>query len=120
MVPRYTFGANLGIPAHKYDELSRSQARFGWIWTILAPNDLEGQGQLAPFSTGFWGVPRYTFDAYLVTLARKREELSWSQAAIYRQTDGRTDRRRQRQYPFGRSGRGVKTEVILRCIFCTN
>ena len=87
-VPRYTFGANLVILARKRDELSRSQARFGSIWTVLAPNDLEGQGQSSPFSIGFWRVPRYTFGANLVILAQKRDELSCGQQIS---TDGQTD-----------------------------
>ena len=62
------------------------------ILIVLTPNDLEGQGQSTPFSIRFWRVPRYTFGANLVILSRKRDELTWSQAAIYRQTDGQTDR----------------------------
>ena len=58
---------------------------------VLTTNDLECQGPSTPFSIGFWRVPRYTFGADLVILARKRDELSWSQAAVYGRTDGRTD-----------------------------
>ena len=31
-----------------------------------------------------------------------------------RRTDGQTDRRRQRQYPFGLKGHGVKMEIYFR------
>ena len=89
-VPRYTFGANLVILAQKIDELFCGQDRFGSIWAVLTPNDLEDQGQSTP-SIGFWRVPRYTFGANLVILARKRDELSRGQAAVYRRTDRRTD-----------------------------
>ena len=63
------------------------------FWAVLTPNDLEGQGQSTPFSIGFWRVPRNTFGANLVILARKRDGLSCGQAAVYRQTDGWTDGR---------------------------
>ena len=63
----------------------------------MTPNDLEGHGQSAPLSIGFWRIPRYTFGANLVILAQKHNELSRGQAAVYRRTDGRTDRRTDRQ-----------------------
>ena len=45
---------------------------------VLTPIDLEGQGHwrstsissAAPFSIGFWRIPRYTFGANLVILAQ--------------------------------------------------
>ena len=48
------------------------------------------------------------FGANLAIPAQICEELSCGQAKVYGQTDGRTDRRRQRQYPFGLKGQRVK------------
>ena len=50
----------------------------------------SGQGQSKPFSIRFLLVPRYTFDANLVIIAR-HNELSHGEAAVYRQTDGGND-----------------------------
>ena len=44
------FGANLGILAHFYDELSHRQVEFPRILSQNSQNDLEGQGQWPSFS----------------------------------------------------------------------
>ena len=64
-------------------ELSRGQARFGPIWTVLTPNYLEGQSPATPFSIGFWRDTRYIFVANLVILPQKRVKLSCRQAHIW-------------------------------------
>ena len=46
---RYMNGANLVIPAHISDLLSRGQAEFPRILGQNGQNCLEGQGQLPPF-----------------------------------------------------------------------
>ena len=83
-IPRYIFSANLVILAQIYDELSHREAKFP---RILCQNDLEGQDQWPPFS-----IPA--------------ESMPWW-------TDRRTDRHRQRQYPFGLKGQGVITIDIM-------
>ena len=54
------------------------------------------------------------FGANLVIPAQTCDELSCGRGKVYdrtdRQTDGRTDRRRQRQYPFGLKAKGKKRD----------
>ena len=61
----------------KYGDLSfhPSKVKCAFLADLdhLAPNDLEGHGQSTPFSIGFWKVPRYTFGANLVILAKKTD-----------------------------------------------
>ena len=105
------FAANLVILAQIYDELSHGQAEFPRILSQNSLNDLEGQGQWPLFSIIAESIPGYMFVANLVILAQIYDELSCRQGKVYGRTDktdGRTDRRRQRQYPFGLKGQGVK------------
>ena len=157
-IPGCMFGANLVILAQICDELSRKQATFPTILSQNGQNDLEGQGQLSPFSIPNKCIPGCMFGANLVILAQICDELSCGQARFprilsqkgqnylegqgqwppfsyqprvsqdaclvqiwwfqlksmtnYRAdkvkfTDGRTNRRRQRQYPFSLKGQGV-------------
>ena len=111
------FGANLVILAQICDELSHGQAKFPRILSQMTKmtlkvtvNDLHFQYQ-----------PRLSQDACL-------GQIWWFQlnpVTIYRadkikltggQTDGRTDRRRQRQHPFGLKVHGVKKR-ILACLY---
>ena len=47
---RCTIGANLVFLAETGGELSRRQGHFGSRLSVKVQNDLEGQGQLCPFS----------------------------------------------------------------------
>ena len=53
------------------------------------------------------------FTANLVIPAQICDELSCGQGKVYGWTDRQMDRRRQRQYPFGLKGQGVKIKVIF-------
>ena len=93
-------------------------ARTSPIWEVLAPNDLEGPGQIPPCAILSENYQRYTCKRNLGILVTFFQKLSHGQASTYRKRNrrrdrrpyGRTDGRRQRQYPFGRSGLGVKTK----------
>ena len=54
-------------------------------------------------------------DAYLVIIARICDELSCGQGKVHGRTGRRTDRRRQRQYPFGLKEQGSWSSVDRRC-----
>ena len=95
-IPWCMFGTNLMILAHMYDELSCIQAKF--------PRILSQNGQMTfkikvndPY---FQYQPRVSHDTCLV-------QIWWFQLKVYGQTDGQTDRRRQRQYLFGLKVQGV-------------
>ena len=103
-----TFGANLVILAQIYDELSCRQAEFPRILSQIGQNDLEGQGQWPLFSISTESISWCMFGANLVIPAQIYDELSCGQGKVYGRTDGQTDRRRQRQYPFVLKGQGVK------------
>ena len=94
--------------------ISRRQAEFPTIPSQNGQNDLEGQGQWPPFSIPAKGIPGCMFGANLVIPAQTCDELSCGRGKVYdrtdRQTDGRTDRRRQRQYPFGLKAKGKKRD----------
>ena len=104
------FGANLVIPAQIRGESLRAQnqAQFPRILSQNCQNDLEGQGQWPLFSIPAESIPRSMFGAYLVILVQICDDLSCGQGKVHAQTDRRTDRRRQRQYPFGLKSQGVK------------
>ena len=80
------------------------KSKFPRIVDKNGQNDLKGQGQWAPFSIAAMSIPWCMFDANLVILAQICDELSCVQNKVYRWTVRWTDRRRQRQYPFGLKG----------------
>ena len=118
-IPGCVFGANLLILAQIYHELLLGQAEFLRIPSQNGQNDLEGQGQWPPFSIPTESIPGCMFGANLVIPAQICNEWSCGQGNFYRQTDGRMDRRRQRQYPFGLKGQRVKMKTIVLhwCLF---
>ena len=104
-----TFGPNLVILAWTGDELSCRQAQNGVTFDFEVKFDLEGQGQSPPKTIGILTKVFYTYGPNLVILAWTGDELSRGQTSDYRthgQTDGHTDRRRQRQYPEAKTGLG--------------
>ena len=78
--PKIHIWCKFGDPSSKPRRVIARTSPFLSIWTVLAPNDLEGQGQSTPFSIGFWRVPWYTFGANMVSLAQNGDELSCGQA----------------------------------------
>ena len=100
------FGANLVILAQIYEELSLRQVEFPRILSHDGQNDIEDQGQLPPFSIPAESIPWFMLGANLVIPAQICDELSCGQDIKFtdRRTDGRTDRRMQRQYTFGLKG----------------
>ena len=70
--------------------------------SVFAPNDLEGQGQIPPYTISSANNPRYTCNPNSMILVAFYQKLSRGQASSYRQTDGQTDGRTdghgQRQY----------------------
>ena len=117
-IPGFMFGATLVILAQIYDELSRWQIKFPKILNKNGQNDLEAQDLRPLFSIPTESIPWWMFGANLVIPGQIRDELSCRQGKVY----GRTDRRRQRQYPFGLKGQGVKMVsgqlfIILMCMF---
>ena len=65
-------------------QLSREQAKFPRILSQNSQNNLEGQGQLPPYSTPAESIPRFMFGANLVILAQICDELSSRQAKFPR------------------------------------
>ena len=107
----------LGVFRYKiYDKLSCGQAKFPRILSQNGQNDLEGQGQWPLFSIPTESIPWCMFGANLVIPTQICDELSCGQGKVYGRTVGQTDRRRQRQYPFGLKGQRVKTEYLERMI----
>ena len=104
-------GANLVIPTQINDELSRGQTEFSRVLSLNGQNHLKGQNQWPPFSIPADSIPRCMFDANLVIVDQICDELLCEQDKVYGRTDGQRDRRRQRQYPFGLKGQGVKTKM---------
>ena len=86
------------------DELSRRQAQNGVNFDFEVKFDLEGHGQSPPKTIGILTKVFYTYGPNLVILAWTGDEL-WRGQTWWR-TDGRTDRRRQRQYPKANTGLG--------------
>ena len=99
-----TSGPNLVALAWTGDELSRGQAQNGVNFDFEVKFDLEGQGQTPPQKIGILTKVFYTYGPNLVTVAWTGDELSRGQT--WWRTDGRTDRRRQRQYPMANTGLG--------------
>ena len=119
-IPGCMFGANLVIPAQICDELSRGQAKLPRILSQNGQNDLEGQGQWPLFSIPTENSPRCMFGANFVIPAQICDELSCGQGKVYGRTDGRMDRRRQWQYPFGLKGQGVKMKTHVPHVRANN
>ena len=103
------FGTNLVILAQICDQLSPRQVEFPKILSPNGQNDLEGLGQRPICSILTESVPWRMFGANLVIPAQNSDELSCGQSKVCGRTDGQTDSRRQRQYPFGLQGERVKT-----------
>ena len=102
-----TFGPNLVILAWTGDELSRKQAQNEVNFDFEVKLDLEGQCQSPPKTLGILTKVFYTYGPNLVILAWTGDKLSRGQSSAYRtQTDGHTDRRRERQYPKAKAGLG--------------
>ena len=87
---------------------TNSQAQNGVNFYFEVKFDLGGQGQSPPKTLGTLTKVFYTYGPNLVILAWTGDELlcgqTWWRAD--RLTDGRTDRRRQRQYPEAETGLG--------------
>ena len=102
------FGANLLIVAQTQYQLFCGIAKFHKILSGNGQNDLKGQGRWPPFSIPTESIPGCMFSANLVIPAQVCD----GQGKVYGQTEGRADgqadRRRQRQYPFGLKGQGLK------------
>ena len=81
-IPRCMFGANLVILAQICDELSWGQAEFPKILSQNGQNDLEGQGQLPPFSIPAESISGRMFEANLVIPAQTCDELSCGQGKV--------------------------------------
>ena len=99
-----TFGPNLVALAWTGEELSPGQAQNGVNFDFEVKFDLEGQGQSPPKTIGILTKVFYTYGPNLVIVAWTGDELSRRQT--WWRTDGRTDRRRQRQYPMANTGLG--------------
>ena len=91
-----TSDPNLVALAWTSAELSRGQAQNGVNFDFEVKFDLEGQGQSPPKTIGILTKVFNTYGPNLVILAWTGVELSRGQT--WWRTDGRTDRRRQRQY----------------------
>ena len=103
-----TSGPSLVALAWKGDELSRRQAQNGVNFDFEVKFDLKVQDQSPPKTIGILTKVFYTYGPNLVILAWTGDELSrgqswWRTDGL---TDGRTDRRRQRQYPKANTGLG--------------
>ena len=102
------FSAKLVLLAQICDKLSCRKAKFPRILSQNGKNDLEGQGQWPPLSIPADSIQWCMFDANLVIPAQICDELSHGKGKVYGWMDGRTDRRRQQQYPFDLKGQWVK------------
>ena len=109
-IPWCMFGATMWILVQIYDELSHGQAKIPRILSENGQNDLKDQGQW-PF---FQYQPRVSHDACLIQIwwfqlkcvtSYQADKVKFTDR---RTDDGRTDRRRQWQYPFGLKGQWVK------------
>ena len=100
-IPGCMFGANLVILSQMYDELSHGEAKFPRILSQNGQNDIEGQGQLPPFSTSTECFPGCIFGAHLVILAQIYEEVSRAEAKFPRNLsqNGQNDLEGQGQWP---------------------
>ena len=105
-IPGCMLGANLVILAQICDELSCGQAKFPRILNQNGQNDLESK---KVNDLHFQYQPRVSQDACLVQIWwLQLKSVTSYRADKVKFTDGRTDRCRQRQYPFGLNGQGVK------------
>ena len=88
---------------------TNSQAQTGLNFDFEVEFDLEGQGQSTLKTIGILTKIFYTYGPNLVILAWTGNELlcgpTWWRTDG-RLTDGRTDRRMQRQYPKAKTGLG--------------
>ena len=113
-IPGCIFGENLVILAQIHKKLSRRKAKIPRILCQNGQNDLEGQGQLPPFSMPSESM----FGAKLVILAQIYDELSHRQAEFPRilSQNGQNDIEDQGQLlPFS-----IPAESIPWCMFGAN
>ena len=112
------FGANLGILAVIYDELSRGQAEFPRILSQNGQNDLEGHRQWPPFSIPAESIPGCMFGANLVILAEIYDKLWHGQAEFPRilSQNGQNDLEGHGQWP----PFSIPAKSIPRCMFGAN
>ena len=90
---------------------------------LFDPNDLEGQGQITPYTIPSEIFPRYTCKPNLVILGPFFQSYrADKQCLTDRQTDGRTDgqtdgrtdgQTQATTIPLGHTGRGVKTFRVI-------
>ena len=83
---RYTFKPNLVIIGTLFQKLLCGQAHHLQSWIVLAPNDLEGQGQMSENAIPSKNFPRCT---YKLILGAFFEKLLSGQAKVHRRTYGR-------------------------------
>ena len=110
----WTSGPNSVVLAGTDDELSGGQAQNGVIFYFEGEFDLEGKGQSPPKTIGTLTKVFYIYGLNLVILA-------WVIALTSKWlTHGRTDRRRQRQYPMAIQASGNKIYPGIKDlqIFC--
>ena len=105
------------ILAQICDELLCGKAEFPKILGQNGQNDLEGQSQWPLFSIPAESKSGSMFAANLVIPAQICDELTRGQGEVHGRTDRQMDRRRQRQYPFGLKGQGVKNGHTITCIW---
>ena len=112
-IPGCMFGANLVFLVQIFDELPCRQADFLQILSQNGQNELVGRGQWPPLSIPAESIPGRILGANLVIPAQTGDELSCGQCKVYGQTDTdkRTDRRRQRHYPFCLKSQGVGMNI---------
>ena len=117
-IPRCIFGANLVTSALIHYKLSRRQTKFPWILNQNGQNDLEGQGQLPPFSIPAESIRGCMFGANLVLLAQIYDELSRGLAKFPRilRQNGQNDLEGHGQWP----PIPIPIESIPRCMFGAN
>ena len=106
----WTSDPNSVVLAWKDEELSRRQAQKGVNFDFEGKFDLEGKGQSPPKTTGTLTKVFNIYGSNLVILARTGLELSRGQASDWH---GRTNRRRQRQYPMAIQASGENEAVTL-------
>ena len=106
----WTFGPNSVVLAWKDEELSRRQAQKGVNFDFEGKFDLEGKGQSPPKTIGTLTKVFNIYGSNLVILARTGLELSRGQASDWH---GRTNRRRQRQYPMAIQASGENEAVTF-------
>ena len=88
------------------DELSCRQAQNGVTFDFEVEFDLESQAQSLPKTIGILTKVFYIYGSHLVILAETGQELSRGQAKGWHTRMDTQTRRRQRQYPKAKTGRG--------------